>query len=101
MAAKRTSRVSGSSPLGGGGNLNECRSSLAECAQQLGRVLKDHKSEIPIANQIKFHKTLVTLKLAHSLIKGIGCAGPFMSFELKYVRGDVKADRIRRPRRAR
>jgi hypothetical protein len=90
---KSSSRRSADGPVG----FNECRAGLAHHAQVLGENLRKLGSKAPL----KYYKTLVALNMAYGLVKNIGCAGPFMSFELPLLKGEVKPEKIKPLRRRR
>ena len=100
MAAKGTkgaSRRSADGPVG----FNQVRTGLGYHAQELEANLRKYGSEIPLRMRIKYHKTLVAMSVAYGLVKKIECAGPFMSFELRLLKGEVKPEKIKPLRRRR
>ena len=100
MATKGTkgvARRSADGPVG----FNECRFGLGYHAQELEANLKKHGSEIPLRMRLKYTKTLGLMTAAYGLVKKIECAGPFMSFELRLLKGEVKGEKIKPLRRRR
>ena len=94
---KSSSRRSADGPVG----FNECRAGLAYHARVLEANLQKLGSKDRLPLRIKYHKTLIALNLAYGLVKNIGCAGPFMSFELPLLKGEVKPAKIKPLRRRR
>ena len=82
-------------------SFNECRAGIAQHAQELEANLKKLGSEISVPMRIKYHKTLLALNVAYGLVKNIGCAGPFMTFEMSLLKGEVKPAKIKPLRRRR
>ena len=81
-------------------SINHCWDALDYQRFTLEQNLKKLGSQVPRELRTKYRDTLKSLTQACNLIHGIECSGPFMSFELPLLKGEIKADvRTRRPRR--
>jgi len=79
--------------------LNCSRDGLEFQIKQLETNLKQYAEQIGRTNLKKFNNTLKDMRKASSLIRNIGCVGPYMSFEFSYLTGKKKAAKIRARRR--
>lgn len=81
-------------------SINHCWDALDYQRFTLEQNLKQLGDEVPRELRTRYRDTLKSLTQACNLIQPIVCGGPFMSFELPLLKGEVKGDvRRRRPRR--
>jgi hypothetical protein len=71
-------------------SINHCGAALYYQRETLKRNLRSHGRQMPPKLLRQYKQTLEDLNKAYALVNGIGCAGPFMSFELPLLMGHVQ-----------
>jgi hypothetical protein len=79
-------------------SINHCAAVLHYQRANLRRKLQSVRSQMPPELRRQYTKALADLHEAYTLVSGIPCSGPFMSFELPLLLGQQQPERRTRPR---
>jgi hypothetical protein len=94
--AKRVTRSVSGGPVG----WNLCKLEMNKSIKQLEKTL-GHPEKIPRDRRAELRITLKLMKGMAKVANSIGCAGPFMSFDLQYATRENGLTRTTTPRKRR